>query len=104
MPYSNLDYSCIFVSGVVSSNNLIWHNNRRFSLRQLRDLGMGKSKLVQAVQERAMWLVDEFSKHAGKGGPIALPIKIAITNVIWQLVAGESCSGAFFLTEGKYDW
>ncbi|KAK8391419.1 hypothetical protein O3P69_017182 [Scylla paramamosain] len=75
--------------GVVSSNNLIWHNNRRFSLRQLRDLGMGKSKLVEAVQTRAMWLVDRFSKRVGNGTPIALPIKIAITNVIWQLVGGK---------------
>uniref|UniRef100_A0A0P4WDM3 Cytochrome P450 n=1 Tax=Scylla olivacea TaxID=85551 RepID=A0A0P4WDM3_SCYOL len=75
--------------GVVSSNNIIWHNNRRFSLRQLRDLGMGKSKLVDAVQMRAMWLVEKFSERAGNGTPIALPIKIAITNVIWQLVGGK---------------
>lgn len=76
--------------GVVSSNNLTWHNNRRFSLRQLRDLGMGKSKLVDAVQLRAMWLAENFSKTAGKGTtPIALPLKVAITNVIWQLVGGK---------------
>ncbi|MPC47869.1 Cytochrome P450 2L1 [Portunus trituberculatus] len=93
MSYSNLHSFRIYVSGVVSSNNLIWHNNRRFSLRQLRDLGMGKSKLVEAVQERAMWLVENFSKHAGNGAPIALPIKIAITNVIWQLVGGKQFEG-----------
>lgn len=80
--------------GVVSSNNLIWHNNRRFSLRQLRDLGMGKSKLVDAVQSRAMWLVENFSKTAGKGTTsISLPLKVAITNVIWQLVGGKQFEG-----------
>ncbi|XP_050734557.1 cytochrome P450 2L1-like isoform X1 [Eriocheir sinensis] len=75
--------------GVVSSNDDIWVNNRRFSLRQLRDLGMGKSRLVDAVQRQAMWLVEVFKKQAGKAAPVPYALRVAIVNVIWQLVGGK---------------
>lgn len=73
----------------MSSNNTIWHNNRRFSLRQLRDLGMGKSKLVDAVQRQAAWLAEVLSKQTDEAAPVPHALKVAIINVLWQLVGGE---------------
>ncbi|XP_050734563.1 cytochrome P450 2L1-like [Eriocheir sinensis] len=77
------------VLGVVGTNGDAWVNNRRFSLRQLRDLGMGKSRLVDAVQRQATWLVEVFKKQAGKAAPVPYALRVAIVNVIWQLVAGK---------------
>ncbi|RXG53526.1 cytochrome P450 2L1 [Armadillidium vulgare] len=34
--------------GVLVSNGIHWHNIRKFTLRHLRDLGMGKSKIVSS--------------------------------------------------------
>ncbi|KAK4328292.1 hypothetical protein Pmani_001276 [Petrolisthes manimaculis] len=76
--------------GVLGSNGSQWHNNRRFSLRQLRDLGMGKSKLVAAVHTQARQLVQELRKQAdqpAKHLPIAL--SAAIMNIIWNMVASR---------------
>ncbi|KAG0711433.1 Cytochrome P450 2L1 [Chionoecetes opilio] len=75
--------------GVVGSNGALWHNNRRFSLRQLRDLGMGKSRLVDAVQRQAAWLAGVLAKQAGRPAPVPHALKIAIVNVLWQLVGGR---------------
>ncbi|KAG0720663.1 Cytochrome P450 2L1 [Chionoecetes opilio] len=75
--------------GVVGSNGALWHNNRRFSLRQLRDLGMGKSRLVDAVQRQAAWLAGVLAKQAGRPAPVPHALNIAIINVFWQLVGGE---------------
>ncbi|XP_050695438.1 cytochrome P450 2L1-like isoform X1 [Eriocheir sinensis] len=77
------------VGGVASSSGLLWHNNRRFSLRQLRDLGMGKSKLVEAIQHHALQFRKSIAKQAGKVAPIPYDLRVAVINVIWQMVASK---------------
>lgn len=77
-------------TGVVSSNGVRWNHNRRFTLRQLRDLGMGKSKLVGAVHNQAIMLVEELKKQAGQPAPLSHAMYIAVVNIIWQMIAGES--------------
>ncbi|KAK3870142.1 hypothetical protein Pcinc_024598 [Petrolisthes cinctipes] len=83
--------------GIIHSNGEHWHNNRRFTLRQLRDLGMGKSKLVSAVQSQSSLLVQELKKQAGRPAPIPNTLSLAIINVIWHMVSGKE----FSLTDPK---
>ncbi|XP_018025046.1 cytochrome P450 2L1, partial [Hyalella azteca] len=45
--------------GVVSSNGRQWQHDRRFVLRSLRDLGMGKSYLEEAINIEAKALVED---------------------------------------------
>ncbi|XP_050695430.1 cytochrome P450 2L1-like isoform X1 [Eriocheir sinensis] len=75
--------------GIGSSNGLLWHNNRRFTLRQLRDLGMGKSKLVETIQHQALEFRKSIAKQAGKAAPIPHDLHVAVVNVIWQMVASK---------------
>lgn len=75
--------------GVGSSNGAQWHANRRFSLRQLREQGMGKSKLVAGIQDQANRLVEKLKLQADKEEPVPHALKVAILNVIWQMVAGK---------------
>ncbi|KAK4290284.1 hypothetical protein Pmani_036800 [Petrolisthes manimaculis] len=77
------------IRGLVNSNEDLWHNNRRFTLRQLRDLGMGKSMLVSVVQSQASLLVEELKKQTGRPAPIPNAITLAIINVIWHMVTGK---------------
>ncbi|XP_071548209.1 cytochrome P450 2L1-like [Panulirus ornatus] len=74
-------------AGIVFSNGAIWQTHRRFVLRHLRDLGMGKSRLEAAIQHEAVYLVEELRKHTNQ--PTLLPtfLNIAVLNVIWKLVA-----------------
>lgn len=75
--------------GVVFSKGDIWHTNRRFSLRQLKNLGMGKSALSSAVHAQALKLVEALKEEAGKPGPITPALNVAIVNVIWQMIASK---------------
>ncbi|KAK8722087.1 hypothetical protein OTU49_012473, partial [Cherax quadricarinatus] len=76
-------------SGVIMTNGQHWQNARRFLLRNLRDLGMGKSYLEVPIQEEAQMLVNDFRKYDGKAVPLPNSINIAVLNVIWQLVASR---------------
>ncbi|XP_042870717.1 cytochrome P450 2L1-like [Penaeus japonicus] len=74
-------------TGVINTNGLLWQNNRRFTLRHLRDLGMGKTRLEEAIQHEAVCLVEDFARHTGRPGPLPWSINVAVVNVIWQMVA-----------------
>ena len=50
---------------------------------------MGKSKMVETVQEQALKLRESLAKEAGTPGVIPHQLYVTITNVIWQMVASE---------------
>ncbi|XP_042884301.1 cytochrome P450 2L1-like [Penaeus japonicus] len=74
--------------GVGGSNGSLWHSNRRFTLRQLKDQGMGKSRLVSSVHEQTKMLLGNVRQQVGKSGPVPHAIRVAVVNVIWHMVAG----------------
>ncbi|RXG55496.1 cytochrome P450 2C28, partial [Armadillidium vulgare] len=74
---------------IVISNGIHWQNIRRFTLRHLRDLGMGKSKFVSHIHYEAADLIKVMKKQAGIPAPVPKALTPAVSNVIWQLVAAE---------------
>ncbi|XP_042238303.1 cytochrome P450 2L1-like [Homarus americanus] len=84
-----LQYGEETANGLIATNGSLWHNNRRFALRQLRDLGMGKFKLVAAMQRQGTQLVQQLKKQAGRPAPLPHALHVAVLNVIWQMVGGE---------------
>ncbi|KAL7631616.1 UNVERIFIED_CONTAM: hypothetical protein RMT77_018077 [Armadillidium vulgare] len=75
--------------GVVGSNGSHWHHNRRFLLRHLRDLGMGKSKIEGIILREVENLVEEFKKLTKEPSMFPFSANICILNIIWQLVASH---------------
>ena len=73
---------------MVGNNGESWHHDRRFVLKNLRDLGMGRSYLEAALDFEAQLLVDELKKFGRE--PVHFPscFKTAVLNMIWQMVAG----------------
>ncbi|XP_042857255.1 cytochrome P450 2L1-like [Penaeus japonicus] len=73
-------------SGIANTNGQMWVDNRRFALRQLRDLGMGKTRLEKAIQYEAVCLVKDLGPYRDV---LVLPasITVAVLNVIWKLTA-----------------
>lgn len=83
-----LDIHQLLRQGIANTNGQMWIDNRRFALRQLKDLGMGKTQLEQAIQYEAVCLVEDFKRHTGRPGPPPASITVAVLNVIWKLAAG----------------
>ncbi|KAB7495603.1 Cytochrome P450 2A3 [Armadillidium nasatum] len=75
--------------GIVGSNGSHWHHNRRFLLRHLRDLGMGKSKIEGIILREVENLVEEFKKLTKEPSLFPFSANISILNIIWQLVASH---------------
>nr|XP_027230053.1 uncharacterized protein LOC113821725 [Penaeus vannamei] len=76
--------------GVFASNGHIWQTNRRFTLRQLRDQGMGKSRLVSGIHVQARKLVEALKDQAGRSAPLPHALRVGVTNVIWHMIAGKT--------------
>jgi len=75
--------------GVASSNGHQWQHDRRFVLRNLRNLGMGKSSLEAAINIEAEALVEDLKLYGGKPMKFPNSLKTATLNIIWQMVAGK---------------
>ncbi|XP_047740366.1 cytochrome P450 2L1-like [Hyalella azteca] len=77
-------------AGIVRSHGSVWTENRRFMLRHLRDLGMGKTALEGSIQQEAEMLVDHLDKTCvGKPAVMDHSINCAVVNVIWQMLASK---------------
>jgi len=75
--------------GVVGSNGEQWQHERRFVLRNLRNLGMGKNYLETAIQTEAQALVEDLKSYEGEAIPYPDSLKTVALNIIWQMVAGK---------------
>lgn len=56
---------------------------------------MGKSKLVAGIQEQATKLVERLKQQANQAAPVPHALKVAVVNVIWNMVAGASAMSDF---------
>jgi len=76
--------------GVAITNGAQWQHERRFMLRNLRNLGMGKSALEDAIHIEAEAIVEELKALHGKTvSETPFVFRTAALNMIWQLVAGK---------------
>lgn len=74
--------------GLVVSNGTLWQEQRRFALRQLRDLGMGKSSIESHIQREIAVVIEGLRQTFGKPVDLKTNLNIAITNIVWAIVAG----------------
>ncbi|KAF2359167.1 Cytochrome P450 [Trinorchestia longiramus] len=77
------------LGGVAGSNGAHWQHDRRFVLRNLRNLGMGKSYMEEAINIEAKALVEDLKKYNGEAINYPGSFHTAALNIIWQMVASE---------------
>ena len=69
---------------------------RRFTLKNLRDLGFGKTSMESLIQEEIEKCIELLRKEVGKPTQLNLKLNIAIINALWKLLTGEKVMRRIF--------
>ncbi|KAG8191208.1 hypothetical protein JTE90_021945 [Oedothorax gibbosus] len=74
--------------GLASVNGEDWTEQRRYSIKTMRDLGLGKSKWEDLVQDEVRSFVRFLESHEGRGVRLHDPLLFTISNNILSLLFG----------------
>jgi cytochrome P450 len=77
------------VPGIIFSSGKAWADQRRFTLRVLRDFGFGKSSMEDTLLDEVDKLCERIKKVAGSAVNPGLKMNISILNALWAMLTGE---------------
>jgi len=75
--------------GIVNSNGQTWENNRRFTIRKLRDVDVFKSSIESLIIDEASTLISFFERSKGKTISSRQVFNAPVVNSLWRIVSGE---------------
>lgn len=80
-------------TGVFFSNGRLWQEQRRFTLRHLRDFGFAKTSMEGLIHEECEDLnksLEKAVKEAGSSSIITVHDRFAVSiiNILWAIIAG----------------
>ncbi|XP_042883981.1 cytochrome P450 2J4-like [Penaeus japonicus] len=78
--------------GILGTSGDVWKNQRRFTLRSLKDLGFGRNSIEPIMQKELEDLIKTFSQTEGQKVDVGLTFNSSIINVIWAMVIGKRFS------------
>lgn len=76
--------------GIIHTMGGFWQDQRRFTLKHLKDLGFGKGKLDIVIQEEVKYLIKALLVQSHNGDVlIDNKFNVPIINILWQIVASK---------------
>ncbi|GAU95355.1 hypothetical protein RvY_06985-2 [Ramazzottius varieornatus] len=75
--------------GIVMAEGQLWKEHRRFALSTLRNLGMGKSWLEDAILDEVQEIIEQFRTREGAPFDARRHLTLAVSNVVCALVFGR---------------
>ena len=61
---------------------------RKFTLRHLREFGYGKNQMENLIVEEVKLLVDNFKAQEGKPIELSRRFNLAVVNSLWTIMTG----------------
>ena len=77
------------VPGVIFTQGKFWTEQRRFTLKALKDLGFGKTSMEDTIMDEVEKLCDELKKFEGKPFKWEGILNVSVLNGLWSLLVGE---------------
>ncbi|KAG8228075.1 hypothetical protein J437_LFUL009047 [Ladona fulva] len=85
-----------FPPGVIFTDGEEWKEQRRFTLRNLRDLGLGKRSMESMIREEALELVSTLTEMGKKAGSEGVQMEkvytIPVLSSLWTILSGQKYS------------
>ena len=79
--------------GVALSSGQLWQEHRQFAVRQLRELGVGSSRIEFVVQQTTDSFIQELKRRSFDNGDKAVDIvniiDFSIMSLIWNMITGK---------------
>eukprot|EP00095_Tigriopus_kingsejongensis_P007363 maker-scaffold1571_size35388-snap-gene-0.6 protein:Tk07363 transcript:maker-scaffold1571_size35388-snap-gene-0.6-mRNA-1 annotation:"probable cytochrome p450 303a1" len=75
--------------GLLFNEGHSWKSHRRFSLKNLRDLGFGKKSMEDNLSFEANQICDKMEASQGKPLEVRHVFNVAVLNILWKLVANR---------------
>ena len=76
--------------GIIATKGKFWQEQRRFTLKSLKDLGFGRNKLDTIIHEEVNILIEDLISRSGTGDVLIDDIfNFPIANILWRIVASK---------------
>ena len=80
-------------TGLIFTSGPLWQEQRRFTLRHLRDLGFGKTSIEDQMMEVIVELIEEIkeSSRSDPNGRVEFKsmFSVPVINILWAILAGQ---------------
>ncbi|XP_068565336.1 cytochrome P450 2K1-like [Cebidichthys violaceus] len=75
--------------GIIWSNGDSWKEMRRFTLKNLKDFGMGRRAIEEKIIEECQHLIGVLKNFKGEAFDTTQPIHFAVSNIVCSMVYGS---------------
>ena len=75
--------------GILFSDGQTWHQQRRFTLRTLRDFGFGKQGMEELIQEEIVQFKNLLDRSLNEPVDFMNKLTLPILNALWNVTGGE---------------
>ncbi|CAG7731616.1 unnamed protein product, partial [Allacma fusca] len=75
--------------GIMFTEGHHWTEQRRFTLRYLRDFGFGTKSMEIKIQDEIIELIENLKEHVGRPLQVSHVFHIAVVNALWSILFGE---------------
>ena len=90
-----MDCNCL---GLIFSQGPLWQQQRRFTVRHLRDLGFGKTSIENQIIDEISELIQEMTDTASSNADGKVDFKglfsVSVINILWAFGSSASAISA----------
>ncbi|CAG7731399.1 unnamed protein product, partial [Allacma fusca] len=75
--------------GIILTTGQEWQDQRRFTLRHLRDFGFGKNYMEGLIEEEVDELLDWLKSQGSSPVSLNFKFSLAVVNSLWRIITGK---------------